>query len=217
MKLRIGLVLLLGMFLHGAVLAAATAFQEGMQYTLIQPQPPVREGDEVEVIEFFWYGCPHCNSLEPHMKSWLANKPDHVRFERIPAPFQGKAELHAKTFYALQLMGELDRLHDELFHALSERKLKLDTQPAMEAFLAEQGVDVEKFASNLDSFAVNSQLNRARVLAQRYGLRGVPSLIVDGRYKSGKGFSSYADFTELVDFLAAKVVKERQGAASSGQ
>lgn len=217
MKRRIGLLLLLVMLVPGLPSAAEGRFEEGLQYTLISPQPPARQGDEVEVIEFFWYGCPHCNSLEPHMKSWLAKKPDHVRFERIPAPFRGKAELHAKTFYALQIMGELERLHDALFHALSEQKLKLDTQPQMEAFLAEKGVDTEKFAATLDSFAVDSQMKRARVLADRYGLRGVPSLIVDGRYKSGKGFSSYADFTELVDYLAAKVVKERQGAVSTGQ
>jgi thiol:disulfide interchange protein DsbA len=215
MKLRFGLMLAAAVLLQGPVHAAETAFEEGLQYTLITPQPPVREGQDVEVIEFFWYGCPHCASLEPHIKSWLPRKADNIRFERIPAPFRGKAELHAKTFYALQVMGELERLHEDLFHALSDRKLKLDTQPAMEAFLADKGVDIDKFSAALNSFAVDSQMKRARVLAERYGLHGVPSLIVDGRYKSGKGFSSYGEFTELVDYLAVKVVKERQGAAST--
>ena len=215
MKFRFGLMLLAAMLLQAPLHAAEPAFKEGLQYTLISPQPPVREGQDVEVIEFFWYGCPHCASLEPHIKSWLARKPDTVHFERIPAPFRGKAELHAKTFYALQAMGELDRLHDTMFEALAHRKLKLETEPEMEAFLAQHGVDVEKFAATLKSFAVDSQMKRARVLAERYGLHGVPSLIVDGRYKSGKGFTSYAEFTELVDYLAAKVVEERQGAAAA--
>jgi thiol:disulfide interchange protein DsbA len=85
MKLRIGLLFLFGLMIHGVAHAEQPAFKEGLQYTLIEPAPPTREGDEVEVIEFFWYGCPHCNSLEPYIKSWLAKKPDNVRFVRIPA------------------------------------------------------------------------------------------------------------------------------------
>lgn len=215
MKLRTTFLLLAGLLIGGAVQAAAPAFKEGLQYTLITPQPPQAQTDEVEVIEFFWYGCPHCNSLEPSINGWLKKKADNVKFVRIPAPFSGRAMLHAKTFFALQVMGETERLHPVIFEAMHGKKLKLDTLDDMTAFLETQGVDGAKFRAALDSFAVQTQLNRATVLSQRYGIRGVPALVIDGRYKSGKGFTSYDEFTELVDYLADKIVKERQGAAST--
>jgi len=215
MKLRIALLLLAGLLTGGLVQAAQPDFKEGLQYTLITPPPPKHEGQDVEVIEFFWYGCPHCNSLEPSIKSWLAKKPDNVRFVRMPAPFSGRAMLHAKTFFALEVMGEGERLHEVIFDAMHNKKLKLDTLDTMTSFLEGQGVDGKKFREALDSFAVQTQLNRATVLARRYGIRSVPTLVVDGRYKSGKGFTSYGEFTELVDYLAAKTVKERQTAAAT--
>lgn len=214
MKMRIVLIVLAGMLL-GGMAHAAPAFKEGLQYTLITPPPPQHQGQEVEVIEFFWYGCPHCNQLEPYIRKWEGKKADYVKFVRMPAPFSGRAMLHAKTFFALQVMGELDRVHERIFEAMHVKKLKLDTLDTMTGFLAEQGVDAAKFRAALDSFAVQTQLNRATVLARRYGIRSVPTLVVDGRYKSGKGFTSYGEFTELVDYLAAKTVKERQGAATS--
>jgi thiol:disulfide interchange protein DsbA len=214
MKLRFGLLLLVGLLFQGAVQAAQPDFKEGLQYTLIQPAPGIRKGDEVEVIEFFWYGCPHCNSLEPYIKEWLGRKPDNVRFVRMPAPFRGRAQLHAKTFYALQLLGEGERLHDAIFEAMHQHNMKLDTLDEMVAFLTARGVDEQKFRAALDSFAVQTQMSRTRVLARRYGITAVPTLVVDGRYKSGKGFTSYGEFTELVDYLAAKVVEDRQLAAN---
>ena len=215
MKMRIALLMLAGLLIGGLAQAAQPDFKEGLQYTLIEPVPPKHEGPDVEVIEFFWYGCPHCNHLEPALQSWLEKKPDNVRFVRMPAPFSGRAMLHAKTFFALQVMGEIDRLHGIIFDAMHVKKLKLDTLDAMTSFLESQGVDGKKFREALDSFAVQTQLNRATVLARRYGITSVPTLVVDGRYKSGKGLTSYGQFTELVDYLVAKTMKERQGAATN--
>lgn len=215
MKLRMPLFVLVGLLVGGLVQAAEPVFKENLQYTLISPPPPQHEGQDVEVIEFFWYGCPHCNSLEPFIKSWLAKKPANVRFVRMPAPFSGRAMLHAKTFFALDVLGEGGRLHDVIFDAMHVKKLKLDTLDEMTRFLETQGVDGAKFRAALDSFAVQTQLNRATVLSQRYGIRSVPTLVVDGRYKSGKGFASYGEFTELVDYLVAKTMKERQGVATA--
>jgi thiol:disulfide interchange protein DsbA len=146
------------------------------------------------------------------MKDWKKRKADNIRFVQMPAPFSGKALMHAKTFFALQLLGDDGKLHDAIFHAMHVQKRKLDTLDEMVAFLKEQGVDEQKFRAALDSFAVQTQMNRATVLAKRYGIRSVPTLIVDGRYKSGKGFTSYGEFTELVDYLAVKVVADRKAA-----
>jgi thiol:disulfide interchange protein DsbA len=215
MKRRIGLLMVLGMCLLGVAQAAQPEFKEGLQYTLVSPQPPAHQGQDVEVVEFFWYGCPHCNALEPYLNAWLKKKPDNVHLVRIPAPFNGPAMMHAKTFYALQAMGEIDRLHDVIFDAIHKRRIKLNTLDEMVAFLAAHGVDEQKFRAALDSFAVQTDMQRAVVLARRYDIHGVPTLIVDGRYKSGKGFHSYGEFTELVDYLAAKVLKDQKVAAAT--
>ena len=91
--------------------ALAKPFEEGVQYVPIQPQPPMAAGDEVEVVEFFWYGCPHCRDFEPTVSKWASGLPANVKFVQIPAMFGRAADLHAQVFYALQGMGELERLH----------------------------------------------------------------------------------------------------------
>ena len=145
----------------GALLLAGSAlakdFQEGVQYVPIQPLPPVSSGDEVEVIEFFWYGCPHCRDFEP----------GNVKFSQIPVMFGGPADMHAQVYYALQGMGELERLHEKLFKAMHVDGRKLRTRDEVDAFLAENGVDMTKFAEAMNSFAVAAKVNRARASLRR--------------------------------------------------
>jgi thiol:disulfide interchange protein DsbA len=191
----------------GAVLAKA--FQEGTQYVPIQPQPAVTSGDEVEVVEFFWYGCPHCRDFEPVVNKWVAGLPDNVRFSQIPAMFGGAADMHAQVYYALQGMGELERMHQKLFDTMHVEKNKLRTREAVDGFLQANGVDMEKFAEAMNSFAVAAKVNRARALMRRYGVRSVPAMVVDGRYRSGTGFNSYEEITEVMDFVVDKVLKQR--------
>lgn len=191
--------------------AAATAqsFTEGVQYVPITPQPAPGSGDQVEVVEFFWYGCPHCMDFEPVAKRWAAGLPDNVRFSQMPVMFGGPADMHAQAYYALESMGELERLHEKLFAAMHTHKRKLRTREELEGFLAENGVDIAKFGEAMNSFAVAAKTNRARALMRRYGINGVPALVVDGRYRSGSGFRSYEEMTEVVDFVVDKVLKQR--------
>ena len=100
--------------------ALAKSFEEGVQYVPIQPQPPVGMGEEVEVVEFFWYGCPHCYSMEPYLNNWLTALPSDVEFIRVPATFQGRENvmMHARTFYALEQMGILEQHHEAIFQAI---------------------------------------------------------------------------------------------------
>lgn len=195
--------------------AMAKDFQEGVQYVPIQPQPPVGQGDEVEVLEFFWYGCPHCSDFEPVVTQWAAGLPENVKFDQVPVLFGGPADLHAQVYYALEGMGELERLHQKFFHAMHVEKNKLRTRDAVDAFLAENGVDMAKFGEAMNSFAVAAKVNRARALMRRYGVRGVPALVVDGRYRSGTGFNSYQEMTEVVDHVVDKVLTQRQAQASN--
>ena len=107
-------------------------------------------------------------------------------------------------------MGELERLHEKLFHTMHAEKHKLRTREEVDAFLAENGVDMDKFREAMNSFSVAAKVNRARALMRRYGIRGVPALVVDGRYRSGTGFRSYEEMTEVVDFVVDKVLAQRK-------
>ncbi len=208
MKL-IGSVLALGL-LVGAVQAGESRFEEGTAYELIQPQPEMgKPGDPIEVNEFFMWSCPHCYHFEPFVKEWLKHKPEDVKFVRVPAMFGGSANMHAKAFYALQAIGELDRVSDAFFNEIHEKHNRLRTRDALDAFLAAQGVDMDKFRAAMQSFAVAAKSNRAAALLRRYGVRGVPALVIDGRYKS-KRVANFKEMTELADFLVERVREARR-------
>jgi len=129
----------------GIVFAVSTAyaapFKEGEQYVPIMPQPAVGSGDEVEVVEFFWYGCVHCNDFEPTVTKWAAGLPDNIRFSQVPVMFGGPADLHAQLYYALEGLGELERMHAKLFHVMHVDKRKLRTRDEVDEFLAANGVE----------------------------------------------------------------------------
>jgi thiol:disulfide interchange protein DsbA len=205
---------LLAGFLFATGGALGKAFDEGVQYVPIQPQPPVASGDQVEVVEFFWYGCPHCRDFEPTVNQWSSGLPPNVTFTQVPVMFGGPADLHAQVYYALQGMGELERLHQKLFHVMHVEKRKLRTRDEVDAYLQENGVDMAKFGEAMNSFAVAAKVNRARALMRRYGVRSVPTLVIDGRYRSGSGFASYQEITEVVDFVVDKVLAQRKAQAA---
>jgi thiol:disulfide interchange protein DsbA len=214
MRVNKVVVALLAALLLAAGTAPAKTYEEGVQYVPIQPQPPVAAGDEVEVLEFFWYGCPHCRDFEPTVSKWVAGLPDNVKFSQVPVMFGGAADMHAQVYYALEGMGELERLHGKLFEAMHVKGLKLRTRAEVDAFLQENGVDMAQFADAMNSFAVAAKVNRARALMRRYGVRSVPTLVVDGRYRSGTGFKSYEDMTEVVDYVVDKVLVDRKAEAN---
>lgn len=108
----------------GSAAAGETDWQEGLHYHAISPAPPPNPSGEVEVTEFFWYGCPHCYQFEPHLSKWLKNKPEGVTFVRVPVLFGGTADLHARAYYALEVMEELERLHEPLFKVMQIEKKK---------------------------------------------------------------------------------------------
>lgn len=212
MKRRIAMlgILLLALLAAGA-LPAGQDFEEELHYFSVIPEQPGAEGDKVQVVEFFWYACPHCYSLEPSLNAWLKRKPANVQFDRIPAMFsRPDVVLHAKTYYALRLMGVADDLHEKIFTAIHEDKRGLRTQDEMEAFLKEQGVDIDAYRKAMKSFAVQTQARRAAVLAERFDVRGVPAIVVDGKYRTG-GMEAET-MMQVTDFLIGKVEVEK-GAA----
>ncbi|MCP3868588.1 MAG: thiol:disulfide interchange protein DsbA/DsbL [Gammaproteobacteria bacterium] len=199
---------LLCSFLFLSPVSAEPKYEEDLHYFTIIPSQPGGEGERVQVLEFFWYACPHCYQLEPHLDAWLARKPENVDFDRVPAMFsRSDVVLHAKTYYALRLMGLAEELNETIFKAIHEKNQKLRTQGEMEALLAEHGVDIVAFGKAMKSFAVQTQARRAAVLAERFDVRGVPAIVVDGKYRTS-GLGGVLTMT-VTDYLIDRVRKEK--------
>ncbi len=176
--------------------------------------PPVAtsvpEG-KVEVVEFFWYGCPHCFHMEPELKKWLEKKPEQVVFKRIPTPLNPSWTVHAQFYYAAEAIGVIDELHEPLFEAMHVKKRKLFDKQSLIDFAVDQGVDRQKLVDAWNSFGVYVKVQQARKLGQRYALDGVPAIGIDGRYKtSGSLAGTYSKMFEIVDQLVAEASKTDQ-------
>ncbi len=209
-KTMVMLTFLLSGLLSLPPVAAAEEFEEDLHYFSVIPEQPGAEGDQVQVLEFFLYSCPHCYRLEPFIEEWLQHKPDYVKFDRVPAMFnRPDVVMYAKTYYALKLIGEGERLLGPIFNAIHKEKQRLGTQQAMEQFLEQQGVDLEAYRKAMKSFAVQTQIRRAAVLAERFDVRGVPALVIDGKYRTS-GLEGGL-MMRVTDYLAEKVRKTKAG------
>ena len=181
------------------------AFDEGIEYRAIKPAVPTQSGKKIEVVELFWYGCPHCFRLEPRIKQWKKTKPANVEFIRIPAIFNKRWELHAKAFYTAEVLGVLDKIHTPLFDEIHVKKKHLHKKSDIKAFFIKHGVKAKDFDNTFDSFMVNIRVNRAKDLTKRYGIDGVPSLVVNGKYLTdGPMSSGHANLMKMLDFLIKK-------------
>jgi len=193
-------------------------FQEGKQYNLLSTPQPTSTGDKIEVVELFWYGCPHCYEMEPDVQAWLERKPDDVELVRMPAMLGQRWELLAKAYYTAELLGILDTFHTAMFEALHKKNMKIDDVAALQAFFAEQGVSQEDFNNTFNSFAVSVRINNAGQMTRRYRITGVPTIIVNGKYSTGarQAGSNKAVF-EVVDFLVEQERTAGKAAADADQ
>jgi protein dithiol oxidoreductase (disulfide-forming) len=195
-----------------AVVAAfpALALDEGIDYTVIDKPARAEPGDDVEVLELFWYGCPHCYHLEPEIERWLKTKPEGATFRRLPAAANPRWVPHARFYFAAEMMGVLDKLHEPLFRAMHDEKRPLMTDKQLIAFAAEQGVDEEAFAQMFRSFPVDMEVRKAASLVQDYQIDGVPSIVVNGKYlTSATQTGSRAKMFDVIDALIAKEMGEK--------
>ncbi len=166
--------------------APAQAATAGKDYVVVSPPQPTESGDKNEVIEFFWYRCPHCYTLEPLLESWVKKLPQDTQFRRVPTVFSQEWAIDARIYYALEALGALERLHKPLFDAIHTQggnRLTGDAYAKWVAdWLAKQGVDMAKYDAAYRSFGVDAKVKRAAQLAAEYKLDGVPTLAIDGRY-----------------------------------
>lgn len=157
-------------------------FREGVEYADIDPPVPTDVKDGVEVVEMFWYGCETCYAIQPYMHNWLQTQPKKVHYKRLPAVLNPAMEVHARTFFAAQVLGLQAKIHEPLFRAIHEEHRKLDSEKSLAAFFREFGVSNDDFLRAFNSPRVADKMFHVRNLSARYGIRGVPAIIVDGRY-----------------------------------
>ena len=200
------LLVLLFLLVNSAALQAA-GYTEGVEYKALPPQP-TDTGDKIEVLEFFWYGCPHCYTFEPYIKAWKKTKPDNVEFVRVPAIFRPDWEIQARTYYALTNMGAIEDLHEKIFAAIHNDKKKLDKKATLTDFVVKNGVDRKKFEEEYNSFSVDTMVRKAKKKQTAYKIQGVPSIVVNGKYLSSASMSgSYDNLVKILDYLVAKESK----------
>jgi protein dithiol oxidoreductase (disulfide-forming) len=193
-----------------AASAGAQALTEGTNYVRLKNPMPVETGKNIEVIEFFSYGCPHCGELEPVLQGWLKNKPADITFRRIPVMFQPRWENLAKGYYTLEALNE-DKLSPEVFVALHSRNMPLWNEKDFLDWVATKGVDRKKAEELFNSFAIVGKVNRAKQLAASYQIQSVPTIIVDGKYATGpeKLPGGHAGMPPAIEALVQKARAER--------
>lgn len=161
---------------------AAEPYVAGKDYTVLSSPGTVEKPGQIEVREFFWYGCPHCYRLEPYVAAWLTKKPADVNFVRSPAAMNPVWEQNARGYYAVDLMGLTNKVHKPLFDTIHQKQQQIFNQAALASFYKGYGVDVAKFNGMFNSFAVSGKIAQSKQLAQKYQLDGVPAIVVNGKY-----------------------------------
>jgi len=184
---------------------ADTHFEEGTHYFLVPAPLPTMAADKPEVVELFWYGCPHCYHLEPTLTDWLKSKPADVNFRRIPAVFSADWAPHARAFYAAEALGESARLHAPLFKALHADGQKIYSEDALIRFAVAQGFNEKDFTAAYTGFAIDGKVRQAEQYTRGAGITGVPAIIVNGKYRiSVQSAGSEKALIEVVNYLVAK-------------
>ena len=202
----------------GIAPGAWAQFTAGKDYLILNPPQPTDTGNKVEIIEFFWYGCPHCNSLQPALIEWLKNKPADVEFRRVPAVLGQSWIPLTQTFYTLEALGLTEKFHHDVFSAIHKDKIKLQDPNTLFDWVAKRGVDRKKFMDTYNSFGVRSRVQRAIEMSRSYDVPGTPAIVIDGRYITaphlglGRGDTlSYGRYFQIVDYVIGLARKSRAG------
>jgi protein dithiol oxidoreductase (disulfide-forming) len=192
-----------------AALAQSKPPADGAEYISLDQAVPTEGGPgKVDVVEFFWYSCPHCNAFEPLLEAWLSKLPKNVHFRRVPVMFRPTFEPQQRLFYVLEAMGKLPELHKKVFYAIHVEKQTLDSVDQVSNWVAKQGVDKAKFLEQYNSFPVVTKARRATQLQEQYKVDGVPSLGIAGKYfTSGTLAGTMQRALQVTDYLVAQASK----------
>jgi protein dithiol oxidoreductase (disulfide-forming) len=200
-----------GLGLAGSGLAQAQGGPvEGTHFVRLNPPAPVSGGGKIDVIEFFWYGCPHCNAFEPMLDAWSKKLPADVAFRRVHVGFTAMHETHSRIFYALEVLGQVEAMHRKVFAAIHVQRMPLSKEADIADFMAKNGVDAAKFVEAFKSFGVATKVRQAKQLSDAYKIDGVPALGIHGRYYTSASLAGGNDRAlQVTDLL---IQRARKGA-----
>ena len=200
----------LSIFLAFTLPSSAQEFKEDVNFFPLLVEQPVRTGDRIEVLEIFWYGCPHCYALEPYLKKWLKNKPEFVEFVQLPAVLNRSWEFDARVFYTFVALGLIDELHEAYFDAIHKDRKRMKNVEQVASWTQEQGVDPQLIMDTFNSFGVDSMLANATQMSGRYEADGVPTIIIDGKYRTTVSLAGgHNEIIDLINYLAQRAKSER--------
>ena len=206
-SLACGSAMVAGALVWAPAWAQGNAPQAGSDYLLVEPRAAVdAPAGKIEVVEFFWYSCPHCNALEPSLNTWIKRAPKDVAVRRVPVAFRDDMVPQQRLYFVLEAMGLVDKLHAKVFAAIHVEKLKLDRAEPIAEWVAKQGVNKTRFMEHYNSFSVATKTQKATQLQNTYRVEGVPALGVAGRfYTDGTLAKSMERALQVVEFLVAGV------------
>lgn len=194
--------------------APAADIQEGRDYFLVENPQTFADGDGIEVVEVFGYGCIHCATLQPLINAWKPSLPQDVDFIYVPAVFGGAWEAWARAYYTAETMGVLERSHDAVFNAIHTERMQFRNLDDIAGLYTRFGVDKAQFLATMDSFAVNAKIARSAQQVPRWGVEATPTMVVAGRYRvQAPREGGFEKMLDIVDFLVAK---ERAARAPAG-
>lgn len=194
----------------GRVAAQEIRARQNIEYRLI-PAQPVETGERIEVIDFFWYGCPYCNELQPSLDDWNRRKSEDVALRRIPAVLRDSWAPHARIYYALELLGEVERLHLKVYEGYHVEKLHMSKSEVMEQWAAKNGIERRRWLDAYFSPEADARVARASQATKRYDVQGTPSLVVDGRYLTSSSMTpSVRGVIPVVDDLV-RLARQNRG------
>lgn len=196
---------LVGLLCFALAFGVNAEYKQGQNYEKITPEVTTHAEGKIEVVEVFWYGCNHCYAFEPHIEKWLRTKPDSVVFRRVPGIFSQQWVPHARAFYAAQALGVSDKIHTPLFDAIHGNGERIGDEDTLAAFFAKYGVADADFREAYNSFSVDTKTRQAMTASKNYGISGVPSIIVNGKFRtSARLAGSFEEMLKIVDVLVDK-------------
>ena len=200
----------LTMSLSGFANSQSPKIEEGFDYRILPNPQPVETKGKVEVIEFFWYGCPHCYDFEPELNAWLKRQPKDVTFRKVPVAFRDDFMPHSQLFYALESMGKGEAMNEKVMYAMHKENKRLMTENEIADWVASQGIDRNAFLATYRSFAVISKARAARQMADAYRIDGVPTIVMQGRYVTSPSIAgTKAKAIAVMDYLEQKIRKDK--------
>lgn len=195
-----------GAFLAAPAIASQRTPEEGFDYRVLTTPQPTSSRNRVEVIEFFWYDCPHCNAMAPLIEPWAKQNRGRLDFIRVPVARNEDAIQQQHLYYALEEMGKIEKLHVPIFNAIHNEKIRLKNAGQMADFLERKGIEKSRFLKTFNSPAVQEKVRRAQRLTMLYGVESVPTVAVGGMYVTSSSMlaGNTVDTLRVVDYLVTQ-------------